>query len=256
MLSRRLAARRARRLRTARVLAAIAVISLGAACAWDRPPTRDVLVAPYESEQLWAVVPPANESGVSVVDTAAVADEITRSIDEIRGVHALPVNRVLQAMRQLQLHGVATTGDVHALLNQLGADGLVVGSVTVWDPYPPPTMGLALQLFTRTPLSQPSMDHPEEITRVTSGEIALGQLGSPALVAQAASIFDARDQVTRASVEAFAASRHEKDSAYGTEVYLVSMDLFTQFVSHRLVRDLFHQERSRLIRTAAQSQDR
>ncbi len=92
-----------------------------------------------------------------------------------------------------------------------------------------------------------------QISRATSGEVLAGQFVSPTPVAQAAGIFDARDQRTLDDLRSYAASRHLPESAYGSDVYLVSMDLFAQFVSHRLIRDLLLQERERFTRMAAQT---
>jgi hypothetical protein len=231
---------------------ALTLLLAASGCETGKLPPRQVLTAPYQREHLWAVVPPVNESGVSRVDTARLADMIAQQAQQVQRVSALPVNRVLAAMDQLGLEAVRSTGDATALMQLLGADGLIVGSVTAYDPYPPPTLGLALQLFSRSDDPGDTTIDPVQIERTTSGEILAGQLAAPVPVAQVAGIFDARDQRTLIDLQSYAASRHLPESAYGNDLYLVSMDLFAQFASHRLIRDLLHEERSRLIRMAAQ----
>lgn len=209
-------------------------------------------MSPYGQHQLWAVVPPTNESGVSLVDTARLADMISQEAQRVHRVDVLPVNRVLAGMSQLGLARVTSSGDATALMALLGADGLIAGTVTAYDPYPPPTLGLALQLFSTTGEDDRSGFDPSQLSRTTSGQVLPGQYASSVPVAQAAGIFDARDQPTLRQLREYAATRHLSESAYGSDIYLVSMDLFAQFVSHRLIRDLLHQEQTRLIRMAAQ----
>ena len=60
-----------------------------------------VLRAPYETERVWAVVPFANESGVSNADGVAVADRFVSEIEQVEGLRCLPLNRTLAAMRSL-----------------------------------------------------------------------------------------------------------------------------------------------------------
>ena len=66
-------------------------------------------------------------------------------------------------------------------------------------------------------------------------------------VAQAAAVFDAIDNRTIQEVNQYAESRHPTTSAYGPSIYLVSMDLYTEFVAHRLINDLLHDEKQRLM---------
>jgi len=53
----------------------------------------EVLVAPYDASHgdvLWAVVPPVNESGISIVQTDRIGDALAAKIDETRGLSCLP----------------------------------------------------------------------------------------------------------------------------------------------------------------------
>ena len=64
-------------------------------------------------------------------------------------------------------------------------------------------------------------------------------LGSPLRVmAQAAGVYDARNHQTLGWIEAYASGRTEPGEPFGTDVYLMDMELYTQFVSYRLIHDL------------------
>ena len=113
------------------------------------PPQRTV--APYATgaDVLWAVVPLRNESGTTDPDIAVISDKLVAALEEVEGVRAVPLNRTLQAMHALGLEqGPKTPGDARKLAQAMGVDGVLVGSLTAWDPYTP-TLGLALGLFAR-----------------------------------------------------------------------------------------------------------
>src|SRR5688572_12808343 len=61
------------------------------------------LSSPYPGVQLWAVAPFANESGVSSVDSQRIADLFVEEIEQAEGLNAVAVNRVIAAMRRLDM---------------------------------------------------------------------------------------------------------------------------------------------------------
>jgi hypothetical protein len=214
-------------------LAAAVLVGLLANGCGRRLKQPDVLSTPYPVVQLWAVAPFANESGVSAVDAYRVADLFTQQVQQVDGINTVPVNRVLLAMRHAGLEAVSSS------------DALVVGTVTAWEPYPPPTMGMAVLLFARSG-DHPGGVDPRELVRATSGDVAPGELGPPGAIAQAAGVFDGRNNETLAWLEAFATGRIEPDEPFGADVYLMDMELYTQFVSYRLIHDLLVFEQRRL----------
>ncbi len=205
----------------------------------------DVLASPYPGVRLWAVAPLANESGVSAVDAYRVADLFTQQVQQVDGINTVPVNRVVLAMRHAGLEAVRSSADAMQLIQLLEVDALVVGTVTAWDPYPPPTLGMAVLLFARSGDHASGVD-PRELVRATSSDVAPGELGPPGAIAQAAGIFDGRNNETLAWLEAFATGRIEPDEPFGADVYLMDMELYTQFVSYRLIHDLLGFEQRRL----------
>ena len=204
------------------------------------------LVAPYPDVQLWAVAPFNNESGTSIVQTDRVADMFVQQLQDVHGINALPVNRVIAAMRDLDLSAVNSPGDARSLLNVLGVDGLVIGTVTAYDPYRPMTFGAAIELHTADRSSLGGGLDTRSLTRSSGGTIAPGGMGPRNPVAQAAGIFDASSHETLAHLQQYATGRSVPDSAYGSDIYLVRMDMYMQFVSYRLLSDLFQSEWGRL----------
>lgn len=205
----------------------------------------NVLTTPYEQKQLWAVVPFANESGVSIVESDRIADMFMQQLQQVDGIDALPVNRVLFAMQRIGIDSVTSSTEAMQLAGILGVDGIIVGSITAYDPYPPPTLGLAVQLYRNTNDSETGFN-VRELTKSPVGAAAPGELGPPGPASQAAGIFDASNHQVLAWLSQYAQGRAEPDGAYGDDIFLVRMELYTQFVSYRLIYDLLNAERVRL----------
>ncbi len=214
------------------------------------------LLSPYDNVQLWAVAPFANESGVSIVDTNRMADLFVQQLQQVRGINTIPVNRVLSAMRQLKMPSVASPADAMRLIDVLEVDAMVVGTVTAYDPYPPQTLGAAIQLYTMRSRDRNRGLNPRDLTRAPTVKVAPGALGPPGPVAQAAGVFDASNHQTLAWLQHYAQGRTEPDGPFGRDIYLVSSELYTQFVSYRLIHDLLASEQARLTQVADQASPR
>jgi hypothetical protein len=219
-----------------------------------RQPDPLTLRAPYDfqGDALWAVAPLVNESGVSVVDPLALSDALVYQLQQVEGVSAVPMNRTIAAMRAVGLPSIDSPQDAVALAKALGADAVIAGSVTAWDPYQPPELGLTIALFGARPggpggLNQ-SIVNPRDmqgwVTEYAIGTGPGGRFGVP--VTAAARHLDATRVDVRRDVENYARPRVEPGLPLGWERYIASMRLFTEFACHRLIRDLLEGERERL----------
>lgn len=74
---------------------------------------------------------------------------MAKVVEEADGLSCVAVNRTLAAMQSLRLPAVTSDQDAARLCAALGVDGLLIGTITLWDPYPPPKEGLAVQLYLR-----------------------------------------------------------------------------------------------------------
>ncbi len=247
----------------AAVLAACAVlVGLGACAARTQqltPPA--VLSSPYDTsrgEVLWAVVPLRNETGTTTLDAFAISDKVVAAASQVRGVRALPLNRTIATMRALSMTQLADPADAKRLATEMGVDGLIVGSITAYDPYNPPTLGLSLALYarpgamdtggvttidTRTLQYQPTDYH--YFPRSSFKE-------SPASVISVH--LDGKNHQVLMDVQNYARGRHDPTSAYGWKRYLASMDLFTEFAAWHAVGRLIDHEWIRLARSTSPAQ--
>jgi hypothetical protein len=204
------------------------------------------LTAPYAQSQVWAVVPFDNQSGVPQVRTDQVADQFAEQIQQIEGLDALPVNRVIAAMRTMDVDAIRTPGEARTLIRLLGVDGLLVGAVTAYDAYPPPKLGLAVQLYRTDAIDDATGLDPHALSRAPTDVGMTTYEASSYPTSSAAGVFDARHHDTRRDLEAYAVGRTDPDNPFGTDIHLARMDLYTQFVSYRLLRDLLDHDRTRI----------
>ncbi|MFK7960786.1 MAG: hypothetical protein AB8G96_09700 [Phycisphaerales bacterium] len=194
------------------------------------------LEAPWSGSVLYGVAPVINESGTTVADSLKIADAIHGEVQRIDGVDAVPVNRVINAMRELNLRRVSSEHEAQAICRVLNLDGLVVGTVSTWNPYRPMVLGLALELHRR--------DAPAASAGVAAavamrpGAVAPDPSEQAGGVISAAAVFDASNHRTLKSLRHYADARHAPDQAYGPDLYLVSIDRFTQFAAHRLLETM------------------
>lgn len=216
-----------------------------------------VLVAPYDSSQgeaLWAVVPLANESGVSFADTDLVADALVAKLDEARGIACLPLNRTIAAMRARGMTALRSPGDARMLANTLGVDALVIGSITAYDPYSPPKLGLTLAVFAKENRPSDGVDPMKLQTAYTDQDpkVRTQYLDRP--IAAMSEHYDGANHEVQLALQRYAAGRHEPASALGWRGMLASMDLYVEFAAYQAVSRLLELERLRLAQPAEAQQ--
>ncbi len=218
------------------------------------PPTVNApLSTPYPANKVWAIAPLRNETGISIVDGVHAGDLVMEEIQKIRGVDAIPLQRTLDAMNAMGISSVDSIAQAQSLIRLLGTDGIIVGSITAYDPYNPPKLGLVLQLFTLEGGFGVGGGSSGEMRRLGSSPsdsslTGMRRFSQP--VSSVAEVVDASDNAILLDIEQFASGRTSTDSALGWERYLVRMDLYTQYVTHRLLSELLRQERTRLIQSS------
>src|SRR5829696_2737110 len=129
--------------------AALLAITI-AGCASNEPNygTERQLALPGTKRQVWAVAPAVNLSGQRV-DSLLLADLAYQQLQQVDGITVIPVNRVAEVYAGLRIDQVTSAEQAEIVCEMLGADGLLIPTVTAYDPYDPPKVGASLQLFGR-----------------------------------------------------------------------------------------------------------
>lgn len=213
------------------------------------PPS--VITSPYDASHgppLWAVVPLRNESGTTSVDALEISDKVVAAASQVRGVRTLPLNRTLATMRAMNLTELASPADARALAQAMGVDGLILGSITAYDPYNPPKLGLALALYMRPGQPGQTDVDPRALRAQPTDYNPFPRSSSPDAPASVISEFlDGKDHGVQVDLREYARGRHEPNAALQWRRFLTSMDLYSEFAAWHAVRSLVDHEWVRLL---------
>jgi len=209
--------------------------------------TERQLALPGTKRQVWAVAPAVNLSGQRV-DPLLQADLVYQQLQQVDGITVIPVNRVAEVYAGLRIDRVASQEQAELVCGMLGADGLLIPTVTAYDPYDPPKLGASLQLFGKPAMprgKKKNVDPRELARRATPGE---GEALVPATAdqfIQVVGIFDAANGSVRDALLAYAKGRNDPIGPYGAKEYFVSMDRYGGFVYHVLIAEMMNHPRLR-----------
>ncbi|MCK4628202.1 MAG: hypothetical protein KAT56_04320 [Sedimentisphaerales bacterium] len=204
--------------------------------------------SPYRPAFNIAVVPFLNQSGNENLDVMAVTDEFYTELQQVTGgLQVIPVNRVLAALSELGMRNVSNPDEVMMLAGQLGADAVIVGTVTRYDPYQPPRMGMALQLYHRE-----KADKEKNVNSIDPGDIsrrgkAFGMPGGVPLRPETmvVRIFDADRKDVIARIKKYTHHRQTDTTPSGWKKFLTSRN-YLRFVCYEMIGELLAQEHKRL----------
>ena len=220
----------------------------------------DAAAGLYPARQVWAVAPLRNQSGTQTVDTARIADHLARQIELSPGIDVLPVNRTLEAMESLGMTDVADKNAAVALRRTLGVDALIIGNVTAYEPYPPPKLGLAVEMYVDT--DRPWFADPQAVRDLSAAPT--DELSRPVgyethdrqPITTVSGYIDGGSPAIRDAIERYARQRGSHDDmVVPWRRYMLSMDLFTEFAATRVRERLLAAEAGRLAELQAATQE-
>jgi hypothetical protein len=211
-------------------------------------PSNRVYVSPYPASL--AVVPFKNLSGSQSLETLAVTDEFVTELGQVSGLTVMPLNQVLAKLRELQMTSVSSPSDALMVADAMNVDGVIVGAVHRWEPYDPPLLGMAVQLYLRDQVLQDkqvqSEDlhvNPADLSRASSPyDLKLREpLQSQSEVTR---VYDASQDWVIEKIKAYALLRPDNPSPMGWKRYKTQR-LYLRFVSYEIVGELMLREHAR-----------
>lgn len=186
---------------------------------------------------VWAVAPTVNLSGQSHVDPLLQSDLVFQELQAVHGLTVIPVDRVVEVYASLRIEKVESESQATNICDLLGCDGLVVPTVTAYDPFDPPKMGASLQLFAKPgTVQQIVLVDPHELDR--SPTVGPMDLPRPQRLVQAVGIYDAADGSVRQRADAYAAGRTDPNGPMGSREVYLDMSRYGGFVYHELISEL------------------
>ena len=204
---------------------------------------------PYPQPCRMAVVPFKNLSGSQAVNSIAATDEFVTELQQIQGLTVLPVNRVLAKLSDLGLGSAETPTDALTLADALGVDAIIVGAINRYEPYQPPLVAMAVEIYSRERiLDQQASDrlhiNPADLARAPKPfELDLRKSFAPqtAIIR----VFDASNIETIERIKDYAEKHNEEKTPYEWKIHLTQRR-YLRFVSHEIIGELLALERDRV----------
>ncbi len=230
------------RIRSLLVAGGVGLCLGGGGCAPREEPSYD----PARVPNAWlgpasiAVAPALNFSGASVFDAATVADFMASELGHVEGINVIPVSRVLAAMARMGVQEVGSPEEAREIRELTGADAILVFAVTEYDPYDPPIVGIAAQLYGRAARwGQGDAVDPVLVSR-QARPLAVGSSagGRSELLAQAERVYNASHEYVVQRVRRYAELRGDDESAFGWRLYLVSQEHYLRFCCSAVIEEL------------------
>ena len=222
----------------------------GAGCQQDPPPKpygiERQMAYPGMRAKVWAVAPAIDLSSEPSVDPLLQADDLYQQLQEVYGLTVIPVNRVAQVYSGLGIAKVQTPAQAALVCDLLGADALIVPTITAYDPYDPPKVGISLQVFHKPPgYSRPDNMNPRDLARMTA-PLPYASLPAPGSIEQAVGMFDAANGSVRNAVHRFAVGRQDPNGPLSERTYYLEMDQYCQFAYYELIGQLLSQQNGQM----------
>ena len=186
---------------------------------------------------VWAVAPAVNLSGESSVDPILQADLVYHQLQAVNNLTIIPVNRVVQVYAALHITRVESDEQAAIVCEQLGCDGLIVPTMTIYDPYDPPKMAASLSLLGQKSTTHTNNIDARELVHRATPMTTDALPKSPDFI-QVVGMYDSANGSVRDAVLRFAKGRNDPMSPLATKEYFVCMDRYSEFVYHTLIEQM------------------
>lgn len=219
----------------------IAVTAAG--CSQQRTETGPT--TPYSRLMTIAVAPAMNFSGSSHWDPVRMGDLMASELSQVPGINVVGVNRVLAVLARQGRDGIVSPAHALEVCDQLGVDGILVFAITEYDPYDPPVVGLAAQLYGPRPRN---IGFDPVATSREARPFPTDNVGNEAWRpwAQVQRTYNAAHETVQKAVESFGKKRDAERSPMGWRKYVASQELYMRFCCHSALSELMEQERNRV----------
>ena len=185
-----------------------------------------------------AVAPALNFSGGRQFDANAIADLMASELSYVEGVKVIPVSRVLAVLARQGRQEIGSPSHALEVAETLGADAILVFAVTEYDPYQPPVVGIAAQLYGfRHDGALGGLD-PILVSREARPFGFSPRVPATVPLRQTERVFNAAHDPVVDAVKTYAAARHAGDEVMGWEKYLASQRHYLRYCCHAIIAEL------------------
>lgn len=208
--------------------------------------------SPYQQNVRWAVVPFADQAPQTSVNTMQFMMAVNQQLQQTIGIDPVPATDVIQAMRQLGIAQIQGAKEAVMLAKELQVDGVLVGSITDWDPYDPPKIGVTVKLYCVS--RDPGYAVSPRLLQEAPSDRNLPMRNDYAPTAEVNAYIDAANGNTLTRMKNFALGRTPMGTPNGWHMYLMNMNLYVEFAAHDMLRQIFSVEWHRMYAQASPEQ--
>ena len=185
-----------------------------------------------------AVAPAMNFSGSADFDPNRVADLMASELGYVDRIDVIPLSRTLAVLARQGRTEIESPGHALEVARQLGADALLLFAITEYQPYEPPVVGIAAQLYGVQRRDRGGHVDPIRVTREASSFGDAGGAGRFGLLAQSEQVFDASHDSVVKRIQGYDHQRRADASPFGWRKVVVSQTEYLRFCCHETVRAL------------------
>lgn len=224
-------------MRSTRSILTLAAVALLAGCFPPKYGDERQLSLSNGTHPVWAIAPAINLSGETSVDPLLQADLLFQQLQAVNNVTVIPVNRVVQVYAALHITKLESEQQAELVCEQLGCDGLIVPTITIYDPYNPPKLAVSLQLLRRSAAEHVNNVDVRELTRAAT-PVETDPLPRHSNFVQVVGMYDAANGSVRDALMLYAKGRNDPSGPLAANEYLVSMDRYCGFVYYTLIQQM------------------
>lgn len=222
---------------TCLLLAAAASVSAGC---FDVEPRGEKLYNSVAGVRTIVVAPMMNLSAEPEVDMVEVTNAFGSELQQVQGVSVVPIGRVYQFLAANKMQTVGSPDEARELARVFQADACIVGAITEYDPYNPPRLGLAVQMYTVNPLpagpGTPGFD-PVAIERSGVPLAVTDQVDDKPRDA-VSRVFDGRSVEVEKLARLYSREHLTDDSPFGWRLYLADQHAYIRLCCYGVIREM------------------
>lgn len=185
------------------------------------------------------IAPVMNLSTSPNVDMVEVTESLASELGHVKGLRVVPIGRVYQYLSSQEMATVGSAAEARGLAQVFGAQATIVAAITEYDPYEPPVMGVAVQMYTTGLVAAP-------VGSAEYDPVAASRSGVPIAVTDEASlprdsvnrVFNGRDHEVEQLARLYAERQLADDSPYGWRRFLVDQRAFQRLCWWAVAREM------------------
>ena len=186
------------------------------------------------------VAPAMNPSTSTDIEMIEFTNALASELQQVEGLNVVPIGRVYQYLSSQKMATVGSVEEAKALAEVFKAQATIVAAITEYDPYDPPRMGLAVQLYAVSPLPAPTgtpgFDPVAASRSAVPFEVTDDLKNRPRDDVQR--IFSGRSLETEKLAQLYAKRRMADDTPFGWRRFLIDQREFQRLCCYGVIREM------------------